>query len=377
MIVFTPRVSRSWVGSISSLFVAIILTLLAGALIFTVLGHAPLNALRVYFIDPVSTPTGVQELMVKASPLIMIAIGLSLCFRANVWNIGAEGQFVAGALAGGAVALQLDGATGGWILALVLLAGIAGGMLAALIVAILKIKFRTNEILTSLMLTYVFILLLDFMVRGPLRDPMGFGFPQTALFSPDATFPTLFIEALGFGRMHWGIVIAFVLAIFVWIMLSKTMSGYALKTIGASPRAGRFAGFSERKTIFYVLLVSGGLAGLAGVIEVTGPIGQLTPNISPGYGFTAIIVAFLGRLHPMGIVVAGLGIALSFIGGEMAQTMLKTPKVVTGVFQGILLFLLLLGETLTKYEIRWVRPKPVMKPTSTKPEVSPIGKAAS
>lgn len=328
--------------------IAIALTVLAGAILFAVAGKDPLQGLYVYFLSPFASAYSAQELLVKASPLIMIALGLSLCFQANVWNIGAEGQYTLGAVFGTWVALTLADWDSPLVLVTALMAGILGGMLWAAIPAVLKTVFRANEILTSLMLTYVALLLLDYLVRGPWRDPAGFNFPETALFSSAASLPELTSD----GRLHLGVVFAFLLAGTMALVLPTTLKGFEIRTFGQAPKAARFAGFGTRAQIVFVFLASGALAGLAGFVEVSGTIGQLLPTISPGYGFTAIIVAFLGRLNPIGIVLAAIIMSVSYIGGEAAQIRLDLPIDVAKVFQGILLFFLLACDTFILYRLR-------------------------
>jgi simple sugar transport system permease protein len=281
----------------------------------------------------------------------MIAIGLSLCYLANVWNIGAEGQFLIGAVAGSWIAVKTQGTDAGpWVLPAMLAMGAAAGALYALIPAICKVKFGASEILTSLMLVYVADLFLDYLVRGPWRDPNGFNFPTTAEFDPVATVPLL----VDGGRLHLGAIFAVVVVGAAAILLGRMIKGFEIRVVGAAPRAARFGGFNSKQLILLTFAISGALAGLAGIIEVAGPVGHLQPGFSPGYGFTAIIVAFLGRLNPVGILIAGLFLALTFIGGEQAQIAMKIPLDVTKVFQGILLFYVLACDSLILYRIRLV-----------------------
>ncbi len=328
---------------------ALCLTLLAGIFLFLIMGVSPLDALHAFFIEPVSSLYGLSELGVKATPLVLIGVALSLGFRAGVWNIGAEGQLIIGGLCGGAVALYFYQKTGFYIIPLILLAGIAGGMLWAAIVAFLRTQFNANEILTSLMLSYVAGLLLNLMVHGPLKDPEGFNFPESRMLSDSAILPTLF-EAT---RFHIGALIALLVVAVGRVLIAKTLLGYQIKVMGDAPDAGEHAGFSRSRIIWITLLMSGGVAGLAGIIEVSGPIGQLLPSISPGYGFTAIIVAYVGRLHPLGVLFAALLLALTYLGGEEAQMILNLPVAVTGVFQGLLLFFLLASDVLIHYRLQF------------------------
>ncbi|MEL6435158.1 MAG: ABC transporter permease [Pseudomonadota bacterium] len=349
-ITLEKRPSRSRLLSLTSPLIALGVTMIIGAIMFALLGKAPLPALYVYFVEPLTEVWSVHELLVKAAPLILIAVGLSICFSSNNWNIGAEGQFIMGAIAGSALPVLTPGFQGPLVLPLMLLMGIAGGAAYGAIPAFLKARFHTNEILTSLMLVYVAQLFLDWLVRGPWRNPEGFNFPETRSFHADAIVPEILSAS---GRAHYGFVFAVIAALVVWFMMERTLKGFEIKVLGASPRAGRFAGFSQRKMIFFAFLTAGGLAGLAGISEVSGAIGQLRPVISPGYGFTAIIVAFLGRLNPLGVVAAGLVLALSYLGGEAAQISLGISDKVAAVFQGVLLFAVLSCDTLIHYRLRF------------------------
>ena len=291
------------------------------------------------------------ELMVKATPLLIIALGLAVCFRSNVWNIGAEGQYVIGAIAATGVALMADKGSSGAIVVAVLIAGVVGGMAWAGITALLRDRFNANEILVSLMLVYVAIQLLSYLVFGPWKDPLGYNFPQTKTFEAVARVPRL----MDGSRMNIGLVLGLVGVVAVWIFLFRTRAGFAQLVGGQAPAAARYAGFSGRRSLWVALLISGGAAGLAGGLEVAGPIGQLTPYIPVGYGFAAIIVAFVGRLHPVGIVLSAILMSMFYIGGELAQSRLGLPKSITGVFQGLLLFTLLACDTLVAYRIKLQR----------------------
>jgi len=347
-LVLERRAERSALIAIASPLVAIALTLVTISILFALLGKNPAQALYVYFVAPLVDSYSLSEIAVKATPLVMIAVGLSLCYLANVWNIGAEGQFLIGAVAGSWLAVRTHGTdAGAWVLPAMLFLGAAAGALYALIPAICRVRFGASEILTSLMLVYVADLFLDYLVRGPWRDPKGFNFPTTADFDANATVPVL----IDGTRVHLGSALALIAVAAAAVMLGRTIKGFEIRVVGAAPKAARFAGFNANQLVLFTFAISGALAGLAGIIEVAGPIGHLQPGISPGYGFTAIIVAFLGRLNPVGILIAGLFLALTFIGGEGAQISMKIPLDLTKVFQGILLFYVLACDSMIVYRI--------------------------
>jgi ABC-type uncharacterized transport system permease subunit len=333
--------------------IAVVLTILTSMVMFALLSVDPVKAIVTFFIEPISSLDGVAELCVKATPLILIGVGLSLGFKANVWNIGAEGQLVIGALAGGGLGLAFFDQSSVFLVPAMLVCGVLGGMAWAAIPAWLKTRFNTNEILTSLMLTYVGLLVLSYLVHGPWKDPEGQNFPESRLFHDSALLPILIDET----RLNVGFLLALLVVVAGWVLISRHIIGFQIKVIGMAPMAASFAGFKEKRLIWLTLLISGGCAGLAGVIELSGAIGQIVPTISPGYGFTAIIVAFLGRLHPVGVMFAGLLMALTYLGGDSAQITMNLPNAVTGVFQGMLLFYLLASDVLIKYRLRIGAPK--------------------
>ena len=366
MIALEPRAAPSRLLLILSPVLAIVLMLAAGSVMLWLMGRAPGQVLYVYFFQPfheawlwlirpdertmwVYTPS---EVLVKAIPLALIGAGLAVCFRANVWNIGAAGQYTLGALFAGAVALFAPEGGFGWLsLPVYLATGVFGGMVWAAIPALLRTAFRANEILVTLMLTYVASLLLDWLVRGWWKDPAGMGFPESRDY-PDVFHMPMLLDGT---RLHLGGILTVLIAVALAVMMARTIRGFEIRVIGEAPRAGAFAGFSQAGTIWFVLLLSGGLAGLAGAIEVSATIQQLQPDIAANYGFVAIIVAFLGRLNPIGALFGGLVLGVTFIGGENAQIFLKLPKNVTGVFQGMLLFFLLACDTLTRYRVVRIR----------------------
>lgn len=326
---------------------AIALMLLVGMVIFTLLGQSPIKAFHAFFIEPINDMYGLGELLIKASPLALIALGLSVGFRANVWNIGAEGQLTIGAIAAGGVALWFYESESLLVLPLMLIAGALGGMLWAAIPALLRTRFHTSEILVSLMLVYVAQLLLSWLVHGPWRDPDGFGFPQSRQFTESAILPIM----LEGTRTHAGIWLTLIALVMVFVFMRWSVVAFQMRVAGLAPRAADYAGFNAKRTIWIGLLTGGAAAGIAGMNEIAGPIGQLSMPLSPGYGFAAIIVAFVGRLHPIGILLASLLMALLYLGGESAQMQLALPAAVSGVFQGLLLFFLLATDVLIHFRL--------------------------
>ena len=339
---------------------AIVMTMIFGGLLFMALGKNPFEAIRTIFWDPLFGEFAFYyrpQLLVKGGPLILIAIGLSLGFKAGIWNIGAEGQYIMGAICGAGAGLAFYPMEAWFIFPIMVLAGALGGWAWAMIPALLKVKFQTNEILVSLMLVYVAVQLLASMSLGLLKNPDGHGFPGSRNLKDYASaFNDEIITGTG---MHWGVVAAFIAVIFAYVLLNRHMLGYSIRLTGEAPRAAKFSSVNPTRIILFCLGTSGALAGLAGMFEVSGPSGQISIDFNSGYGFTAIIVAFLGRLHPVGIFFAGLLMALTYIGGEMAQGNLGLPGAAIQLFQGMLLFFLLAVDLLTNYRIKLTRKEAV------------------
>ena len=359
-----PEPSRAM--AVASPLIALSITVLVGFILFIALGKDPVRGLEMFFVEPLTSARALSELTIKATPLLLIALGLCVCFRSNVWNIGAEGQFILGAVCASGIAIGSTEATSAAIVVPILLAGVLGGMLWGGITALLRDRFNANEILVSLMLVYVAEQVLSYLVHGPWKDPHGYNFPQTVTFADPARIPRL-IEG---SRANVGLVVALLLVAVFWMFLFRTHAGYRLEVGGLAPHAARYAGFSSRSALWTAFLVSGGMAGLAGALEVAGPVGQLTTHVPLGYGFAAIIVAFVGRLNPLGSVMAAVLMSMFFIGGEMSQSRLGLPKSITGVFQGLLLLALLACDTLITYRVRFgaharriVEPTPLPMPT--------------
>jgi general nucleoside transport system permease protein len=349
-----PRVEPSQRMLVYAPLLAVALTLVVGLTIFAALGQNPLHAFRAFFVDPISNINGVSELLLKASPLCLIALGLAIGYRANIWNIGAEGQMYLGGIFASGFAIYFHEAGGGFLLPAMIFAAALGGALWASITALCRAQFHANEILVSLMLTYVADLLVKYLVYGPWKDPMANNFPVTisfgddALFAPLASFGWAFWEGT---RINTSVFITLAAIPLAWFFMERSFSGFQLLVAGVAPGAARYAGFRERRMIWLALIISGVAAGIAGATEVAGPMGQLNDRWTPGYGFTAIIVATLGRLHAVGIVIASLLMALLYLGGEAVQVSMQLPKAVSQVFQGLLLMFLLGCDVMVNYRI--------------------------
>jgi general nucleoside transport system permease protein len=348
-----PQTSKTWV--VLTPILAVLATMIAGGALFAFLGKDPFQIIRMIFWDPLFGEFAFYyrgQLLTKAGPLILIAIGLSIGFRAGIWNIGAEGQYIMGAICGAAVGLAFYPAESIFIFPLMVIAGGLGGWAWAMIPALLKIRFGTNEILVSLMLVYVAESFLASASLGLLKNPEGHGFPGSRNLSQYASSANN--ELIAGTGIHWGVITAFLVVIMAYVFVSRHLLGFQIKVTGQAPRAAAFAGVIPSRIITFCLGVSGALAGLAGLFEVAGPAGQISIDLNSGYGFTAIIVAFLGRLNPIGILLAGLLMALTYIGGTVAEQA-GLPAAAIQAFQGMLLFFLLAFDVLSNYRIRMTR----------------------
>jgi ABC-type uncharacterized transport system permease subunit len=353
---FEPRPEPSRLAGWLSPLIAALATLVVGFVLFTAMGKNPWHAFHVFFVKPLETRYGIGELLLKAGPLMLCAVGLANGYRANVWNIGAEGQLTMGAIFGGGVALAFPNSTSPLLLPAMIVAGALGGMAWASIPALLRTRFNANEILVSLMLVYVATYTLSLLVHGPWRDPEGFNFPQSKMFEAAALLPNLLDET----RLNVGFLIALAAIAAGWVFMSRSFIGFQMRVAGLAPAAAHYAGISAHRTVWLGMLIGGACAGVAGIGEAAGPIGQLLPSVSPGYGFAAIIVAFVGRLHPLGILCASLLMSLLYLGGESAQMGLALPSAVTGLFQGALLFFLLASDVFIHYRLRILRSAPAL-----------------
>lgn len=329
---------------------SVLATMLIGMVVFDLLGIDGFRAVVDIFLTPLLASYKWQDVALKAAPLIIIALGLSVGNRAQVWNIGAEGQYIIGALCAAGVGLAF-GTTGGFfVILLMIIAGIIGGGAWAWIPAVLRTRFNVNEILSSLMLTYVALQVLGYLVGGPWKDPNGRNFPATAPLADNQSLPILFPGT----TVHLGVLIALILPFVFWLVMSRSVFGYQIRVVGSSPQAARHGGFDSRRTIWASLLIGGAMAGLAGTLEFTGALKTINLGFPSGYGFTAIIVSFLGRLHPIGCLLAGIVLAVTYVGGQVAQTSVHIPNSTAGIFQAMMLFFILASDILVRYRVRLV-----------------------
>lgn len=349
-----PRTQQSLAAQLLVPLAAIVLTLIAGSVMFILLGKSPLAAFYAFFIEPLTTRYGIGEVLLKMGPLLLIAQGLAIGFRAQVWNIGAEGQLLLGAIVAGAIALQFETSDSAWLLPSMVIGGTLAGAAWAAIAAWLRTSYNANEILVTFMLSSVALQLLYYLVSGPLRDPMGMSFPQSAMFGDAALFDPL----LSGTRVNTSLYLALIVTVLAWVFVQRSVPGYKLLVSGLAPQAAGYAGFSENRAVWTGLLIGGAAAGMAGVGEVAGPLGLLQRNISPGYGFAAIIVAFLGGLHPVGILFAAFFMAIIYVGGDMALVSVGIPNASTAIFQGMLLVFYLACFLFVHYRLQRNRPLP-------------------
>ena len=328
--------------------VSVILALLAGAVLLALAGANPWQTYKAMAIGAFGGKYNISETMVKAIPLMLCGLGVSVAFRMLFWNIGAEGQLAVGGIAASGVALfWADRLPAPLLLPTMVVAGFLGGALWGLIPALLKAYLRVNEIITTLMMNYIAILWVEHLFYGPWKDPQGYGFPGTAQFPKTAWLPRL-----PGTRFHLGMALAVVAAVFIWIVLRRTKWGYEIRVIGENPVAANYAGISIVRNIILVMLLSGGLAGLAGMSEVAGISHRLQKGLTVGYGYTAIIVAWLGKLNPAGVLVVAILLAGLLVGGDQIQITMQLPAAVALVLQGAILFFVLGGDLFTKYRIR-------------------------
>ncbi|MHA1567654.1 MAG: ABC transporter permease [Alphaproteobacteria bacterium] len=347
--VIETKSQRSRYAPLLAPLAAVAITICTGVILLSFRGVPPGKALFFLYLSPFSSAFNISEVFLKMAPLLLIAQGLAIGFRAKIWNIGAEGQLLLGAIGASLLPIFFNDSQNPLMLPAMALLGGCFGMGWAAIAAWLRARFNANEILVTLMLNSIALQLLFYLVSGPLRDPFGFNFPQSALF-PNVGMLPLLVDGL---RVNISIFFAVIAALMAWIFVERSMIGYKLEVGGTAPDAARYAGFGEGRAIWIALLIGGAAAGLAGAFEVSGPLGQLQRNISPGYGFAAIIVAFLGGLRAIGIFFAAFFMAVIFVGGDIAQTSAGVPFAVNIVLQGTLLVTYLAARVFVDYRVRF------------------------
>ncbi len=353
------RLERSRAAAFAIPLLSLILASVFGGILLTLAGANPFETYRAMLVGAFGSRYAISETFVKAIPLMLAGLGVSIAFRMLFWNIGAEGQLAMGAFAAAGTALFIvPHIPPGLALPLVIVAGFVAGAAWGIIPALLKAWVGVNEIITTLMMNYIAILWIEYLFYGPWKDPQGYGFPGTAEFPAVAWLPRL-----ANTRVHLGLLIAIVAAAFIWLVLSRTKWGYEIRVIGENPVAARYAGISTARNIILVMLLSAGLAGLAGMAEVAGVSHRLQKGVTVGYGYTAIIVAWLAKLNPWAVLVVAFLLAGLLVGGDQIQITMGLPASMALVLQGIILFLVLGGEILTQYRIRLARPAPAPRPT--------------
>lgn len=349
-IIFEKRLHRSRWAEVLVPFISFLLALVFGGIILLFFGVNPLEAYGVMAKGSMGSAYALSETLVKAIPLMLTGLGVSIAFRMLFWNIGAEGQLAMGGIAAAYIAVfWADSLPGFIVIPLMMLVSIIAGAVWGLIPAVLKSGLGVNEILTTLMMNYIAILLVEYLYLGPWRDPEGYGFPGTAPFPDAAQLPRFF------NRVHWGVVFAIVAAFVVWFILKHTKRGYEIRVIGENPKAARYSGISIARNILVVMLISGGLSGLAGMAEVSGIARRLYSGLTVGYGYTAIIVAWLAALNPWGILLVAFLMGALIVGGDQIQIALQTPAAVATVLQGAILFFMLGGSIFVNYRIKIFR----------------------
>lgn len=349
--VLVRRERASFGATLLAPFAALAVAVLLNFALTVAMGRDPAAVFYAMLLEPFLSWASFSEVLLKTGPLLLIAQGLAIGFRAKVFNIGAEGQFILGAIFASAIPVWFPNAAGQWMWPVMLVLGALGGALWASLTAFWRVRLNANEILVSLMLSLVAAQFLNYLLLGPWKDPAGFNFPQSVMFQVDAMVPILIPGT----RVNVSLLLAFAFSGAAWAFMQRSFAGFKLQVGGLAPRAASYAGFDERWAIWLSLLIGGFAAGLAGAAEVAGPLGQLQRSISTGYGYAGIIVAYLGGLHPVGIVFAALLMAALYIGGDNAMVSANLPVAAVRVFQGSLLLVYLVAMAFVRYRLAWPR----------------------
>lgn len=344
--------SRSSAATLIALLLSVLAALIAGGALLLIVGANPLQAYGEMFRGAFGDDFALTQTLLKATPLLFTGLSVTLALRSGFWNIGAEGQLLMGAFAATGIALfWTDSLPTFLVIPAVIIAGFVGGALWGLLSAALKVWLGVNEIVTTLMLNYTAIEWIEFLYFSAWRNPRGFGFPGTAEFPREAWLPPLS------GRLHIGFAIALIACVLVWLLLARTKWGYELRVMGASLPAARYSGIRLIRNMLLVVMISGGIAGLAGMSEVAGISHRLQNGLAVGYGYTGLIVAFLARLNPLSAIVSAIFLAGLTVGSEQLQLTMNLPASFALILQGTILLLVVAGEVLTHYRIRLLLPQ--------------------
>lgn len=344
---FEPRerVPRSLMvlAPIAAIFVALILC----TPLVTWTGVSPLSSYGVMVKGALGSTFALSETLARATGLMFTGLAVAIAFRAKLWNIGAEGQLYAGALAATLVGSGVVTLPPVLMIPLIFVAGFVAGGILLLLPALLKTLVDVDEVVTTLLLNFIVLLFVSYLIEGPLKDPAALGWPQATPLIANAELPRLF------GRAHLGSVIAILSAIVIWVLNSRAVWGYEMKAVGANQQVARFVGIPVKRVILYTALLSGGLAGVAGVNEVAGLKGYLTLDLSPGFGYTGIVVAMLAQLHPLGVIISAVFIAAIYVGADAMSRSLNVPTYLADVIVSASLLCMLVSILLTRYRLRW------------------------
>lgn len=344
-----PKPAPSMAVTLLYPVMAILATFIIAAILVMIAGAAPLQVFGLVIKGAVGSQFALVETLTRATPLIFTGLAIAVAFRAKLWNIGAEAQLYAGAvmtviLGTGAIAAPV-----GILIPLIIVGAMTAGALLLLGPAILKTRFGVDEVVTTLLLNFIFLLFVSLLLEGPLKDPMGLGWPQSERVVAEARLPRI-IQG---KRLHYGFVLAIVSAIAVWLIMAKSVLGYEMRAVGHNPEAARFAGIPVNRVLVKTALLSGGLAALAGVSEVAGLKGNLTLDISPGFGYTGIVVAMLALLNPLGVVISAIFVAGIFVGADAMSRSAGVPSYISDVMVATALLSMVTAIMLTRFRIRW------------------------
>jgi general nucleoside transport system permease protein len=329
-----------WLTALVAPLAGVAVGLLIGALLILMAGADPLKAYAAMAQGAFGGPRQIEETLLKTAPLLLMGLGLTAAFRARVWNIGGEGQYYMGALLGGIIALTFPDWPRPLLIGVMLVAGVAGGLLWALIPGLLKVRRGMSEIISTLMFNYIAILFMQYVARGPLQEPGGY-LPESAQFVPAARMPVFFDT-----RIHLGVLLAVLAVPLVYALLWRTPLGFRMRAVGSRASVARYAGINVNRIILFALAFSGGMAGLAGIIEVSTLHTRLKGDISGGYGFSGILVALLGRMHPAGVAVASLFFAALTIGAQTMHVVYGLPSALADAIQAVVVLSVLAADAL-------------------------------